>query len=85
MEELSTTEMLALRGGDNSTNVISIGNIAIAVPIDIILFSGNAFGSGSQAGIGNISQSAGAAAGTQSLNFGTQPFNFGSFLSKGFK
>jgi hypothetical protein len=67
MEELSTLEMLALRGGDNSTNVISFGNIAIAVPTDIILFSGNAIGSGSQAGIGSIVQIAEAGAGNQSL------------------
>jgi hypothetical protein len=69
MEDLSTAEMLSLRGGANSANVISFGNVAIAVPIDIVLFSGNAIGSGSKAGIGNILQLAEAQAGTQSFNF----------------
>jgi hypothetical protein len=69
MEDLSTAEMLSLRGGANSANVISFGNVAIAVPIDIVLFSGNAIGSGSKAGIGNIVQLAEAQAGTQSFNF----------------
>lgn len=61
--------MLSLRGGAASPVDISLGNIAIALPIDIILFSGNAVGSGSQAGIGNITQIAGAQAGAQSLKF----------------
>jgi hypothetical protein len=39
------------------------------VPIDIVLFSGNAIGTGSKAGIGNILQLAEAQAGTQSVNF----------------
>jgi hypothetical protein len=69
MEDLSTAEMLSLRGGANPANVISFGNVAIAVPIDIVLFSGNAIGSGSKAGIGNILQLAEAQAGTQSFNF----------------
>ncbi|HXM27600.1 MAG TPA: hypothetical protein VN957_16370 [Chthoniobacterales bacterium] len=69
MEDLSTAEMLSLRGGANSANVISVGNVAIAVPIDIVLFSGNAVGSGSKAGIGNILQLAEAQAGTQSFSF----------------
>jgi hypothetical protein len=69
MEELSSPQMHALRGGADSSNVISFGNIAVAVPIDIVIFSGNAVGSGSQAGIGNIVQIAEAGAGTQSLNF----------------
>jgi hypothetical protein len=69
MEDLTTAEMLSLRGGANSANVISFGNVAIAVPIDIVLFSGNAVGTGSKAGIGNILQLAEAQAGTQSFNF----------------
>jgi len=69
MEELSTSEMLSLRGGASSANVISFGNIAIAAPIDIVLFSGNAIGTGSQAGIGDIVQLAEAEAGTQAFNF----------------
>jgi hypothetical protein len=69
MEDLSTADMLSLRGGANSANVISFGNVAIAVPIDIVLFSGNAIGTGSKAGIGNILQLAEAQAGTQSVNF----------------
>ena len=73
MEALTTSEMLAIRGGGNSTDVISLGNIALAVPIDLVLV----FGSGDTI---NISQSAGAAAGNQSLSFGfANPF---SFLSK---
>jgi hypothetical protein len=46
MEELSTPEMLSLRGGADSATVISAGNIAIALPIDIAV--GIAFGSGSE-------------------------------------
>ena len=73
MEALTTSEMLAIRGGDNSTDVISIGNIAIAVPIDLVFV----LGSGDTI---NISQNAGAAAGNQSFNFGFgNPF---SVLSK---
>ncbi len=69
MEDLSTAEMLSLRGGGNSANVISFGNVAIAVPIDIVLFSGNAVGTGSKAGIDNIVQLAEAQAGTQFFKF----------------
>ena len=69
MEDLSTAEMLSLRGGANSANVISFGNVAIAIPIDINVLSGNAVGTGSQAGIGDILQLAEAQAGTQSFNF----------------
>jgi hypothetical protein len=70
MEELSTPQMIALRGGAGSANVISIsfGNVALAMPIDIILFSGNAVGPGAQAGFGNIIQTAQATAGTQLVN-----------------
>jgi hypothetical protein len=70
MEALTTWEMQAIRGGGNSTGVTSIGNIALAVPIDLVLV----FGSGDTT---NISQSAGAAAGNQFLNFGFgNPFSF---------
>lgn len=69
MEELSTQEMLSLRGGADSVTGISFGNVAIAIPIDIIVLSGNAIGSGSQAGIGNIFQLAEAKAGTQLFKF----------------
>jgi hypothetical protein len=69
MEDLSTAEMLSPRGGGNSANVISFGNVAIAVPIDIVLFSGNAVGTGSKAGIGNIVQLAEAQAGTELFKF----------------
>ena len=68
MEELSTTQMLAVRGGTGSANVISFGNFALAIPIDIILFSGNAVGPGAQSGIGNITQTASATSGTQLVN-----------------
>ena len=69
MEELSTAQMVALRGGAGPGNVISFGNFAFAMPIDIIVLSGNAVGSGAQSGIGNIMQIAEATAGTQLLNF----------------
>ena len=69
MEELSTPEMLALRGGADSVTAISFGNVAIAIPIDIVVLSGNAVGSGSQAGIGDILQLAEAKAGTQLFKF----------------
>jgi hypothetical protein len=72
MEELSTAQMLALRGGAGSANVISFGNFALAIPIDIIVLSGNAVGPGTQAGMGNITQTAQATAGTQLLNFLSQ-------------
>jgi hypothetical protein len=49
--------------------VISFGNVAVAVPIDIVVLSGNPVGTGSQAVIGDILQIAEATAGTQSLNF----------------
>jgi hypothetical protein len=62
MEELSTTQMLALRCGAGSANVISFGNVSFAMPIDIIILSGNAVGAGTQAGIGNIIQNAPATA-----------------------
>ncbi len=68
MEELSTPEMLSIRGGADSATVISFGNIALAIPIDIVVLSGNAVGSGSQAGIGDILQLAEAKAGTQSFS-----------------
>jgi hypothetical protein len=73
MEALTTSETLAIRGGGNSTDVISIGNIALAVPVDVVLV----FGSGDNI---NISQSAGGAAGNQFLNFGFG--NAFSFLNK---
>jgi SpoU rRNA methylase family enzyme len=68
MEELSTAQMLALRGGTGPAAVISFGNFALAMPIDIIVLSGNAVGPGAQSGIGNILQTATATAGTQLLN-----------------
>ena len=54
MEELSTLEMLSLRGGANAAAVSSLGNVAIAVPIDIVVLSGNAVGSGSQASVSTV-------------------------------
>ncbi len=70
MKELSTEEMTSLRGGtpmDNSTTALSFGNVALAIPIDITVLSGNAFGSGAQGGIGEVLQIAEAIAGTQSF------------------
>ena len=69
MEDLSTAEMLALRGGAGSANVVSFGNFALAMPINIIILSGNGVGPGAQGGIGNIIQMAEATAGTQLLNW----------------
>lgn len=54
MEELSAPEMLSLRGGANAAAVLSLGNVAIAVPIDIVVLSGNAVGSGSQASVSTV-------------------------------
>jgi hypothetical protein len=73
MEELSTAQMSGLRGGVSASPsppiaLISLGNIAIAIPVDIIVLSGNAIGPGARAGIGNITQTATANAGTQLLN-----------------
>jgi hypothetical protein len=59
MQELSTEEMTSLRGGLNFVTALSIGNIAIAMPIDINVLSG----------IGSVSQIAGAKSGTQKLKF----------------
>jgi hypothetical protein len=62
MQELSTEEMTSLRGGAhhgrNLAEVLSFGNVAIAMPIDISVLSGS----------GNVSQVAEAKAGTQLLN-----------------
>jgi hypothetical protein len=68
MEELSSEEMTSLRGGANKSVMgISFGNIALAIPIDIIVLSGNAVGTGSHAGIGPVLQLADAKAGTQTF------------------
>ena len=68
MEELSTAQMVALRGGAGSANVLSFGNFAFAMPIDVTVLSGNAVGPGARSGIGNIIQIAEATAGNQLLN-----------------
>jgi len=60
MEELSTPEMLSLRGGANSAVAMTIGNVAIALPIDILV--GVAVGPGSQVNQGSV-QNAEALAG----------------------
>jgi len=74
MEELSTPEMLSLRGGfdladlsANISTVISAGNVAVAVPINLAVLSGNAVGSGSQATLTTI-QNAEANAGNISAS-----------------
>jgi hypothetical protein len=52
MEELSTPEMLSLRGGANSAVAMTVGNVAIALPIDILV--GVAVGPGSQVNQGSV-------------------------------
>jgi hypothetical protein len=61
MEELSTPEMLSLRGGADSAVAMTVGNVAIAVPIDILV--GVAVGPGSQVNQGPVYQNAEAFAG----------------------
>ena len=65
MEELTSEEMTAFRGGA-SVEEISIGNVALALNIAVLVDAGNV-GSASNLGIGPVSQLAGAKAGTQAL------------------
>jgi len=60
MEELSTLEMLSLRGGADSVTQLALGNVALAMPINIVVFSGNAVGSGSKSSIDVIQNAAAA-------------------------
>lgn len=70
MQELSTREMALMRGGAlGSAGAISLGNVALAMPIYISVLSNGIFGTGGSLGGGNVLQIADATAGTQGLVF----------------